>query len=723
MTDVATASPTRSLKSGTSLSGARTTDVTAASPTLSTDSGTSPSIADVTDVATASSTLSADFGKSSSGAGGSEDTAASSVRLLDRPELGRARSTASTANAGHGSAEPRVAPTVRGIAMLAGPIALSTVALLTSQSVVLAMLGRMGVGALYVRSLYSPVALLFTALTQGIAVTVQVGVARSVGRGRLQDVPGQLGSLARLGLAIYAVVGAALVAGTPLLATFLGAAHGSVGEFRGFLAAMALATMATFLGELGAASLRGRGAPAFATISTLTSITCVIGGVYVLGFRLGLGLMAVPAAVALGGGAQIALDVVWLRRLGLLAAPRALGRWVSGTPRRLAAIGAPVSASFVVLFLVNSLLLRVMAPFGERAVAGFNLGYTVQNMVILPAVGLGSAIAITMNQWRAAGRPDVAERALRRGVVLVLGSYLPAGAAVFLARGPLARTLAADPAVAAQIERFLGVVGPTFACTGLVLAVFTVLEQTGYGPIAAGMNAFYFASIVVIGSVLTARAHDPGMLYRTIAVAALTGPVTAFPLAWRLLRRSAAERPSAASTEPDGEWTAREYGPCDRDLVLSWYEDPDFRYRAEQPNLLSEAEIDALLSEWDQVLLVGGVPVGLYAVEPHGDASDTHYLLRLRLRAGLSDVAWWVRAYDEVTATLSARLDLQRLTLLLVEDDHVPLDAARAAGFHHEGALPGLAVRGGARLAVAHLALLRPHAAAGRAPQPTGGGR
>jgi hypothetical protein len=351
-------------------------------------------------------------------------------------------------------------------------------------------------------------------------------------------------------------------------------------------------------------------------------------------------------------------------------------------------------------------------------VAGFTIAYTLQTLVILPAVGAGSAIAIVMNQCRAAGRPALAARAYHRGLLLVAAGYLPASALAAGLGGPVVRLLAADPVVREQATRYLGLVGPTFVCTGLVLATLTVLEQTGYGPVAVLLNVLYFAEIVGVGGWLTASAGDPVMLYRTTAAANLTGPAFVVVLALVLVRRGrrgAATPPAAppatppATPAPAPAWAAGPPGPEHRAAVLDFFTEPDFHFRTDHPGVLSEAEIDALLGDDARVLLAAGEPVGLYAVEPFGDGWTTHYRLHWRLRAG-APAAWWAGAFEQVVAALRAEREVVRLAVTVADHDPRGLAAADAAGLTREGVLAGVVVAGGVRGGRVHFARTWPPA-------------
>src|SRR5262249_23448206 len=142
-----------------------------------------------------------------------------------------------------------------------------------------------------------------------------------------------------------------------------------------------------------------------------------------------------PCAVVASVAGGLLLDAVYLHRYGLLHGVLR-GRWhASGfreAVRVLSTVGVPVGGTFVVLFLANSATLRVLARYGEAAVSGYGIANTTQIVLIVPAMGLGTAIAILTNAGRGPS-------AVRRGVILAAVLYLSLGVLVGLTAGPLAR--------------------------------------------------------------------------------------------------------------------------------------------------------------------------------------------------------------------------------------------------------------------------------------------
>jgi Na+-driven multidrug efflux pump len=277
--------------------------------------------------------------------------------------------------------------------------------------------------------------------------------------------------------------------------------------------------------------LRGAGRTGIAAIITATYVTINLG-IVSADLALHGGLMVVPIAAGAAGAVEIALGFGALVHVGLVR-PRRLTAWRPDTWRMLLRIGLPVGITSVVLAVVDLVLLRIVGPAGQQAVAGFNVGYTIQAAVIVPAVGLGSAIAVLMNQ-SLPGHGLAAYRVVfRRGLLLATAGYASVTVALILLGGPLASVMSGNPAVAEQARHFVMIVGPTFGCTGLTLVVLTILEQVGHGRIAVLMNSGYFLVVLVIGALAVHAHHQVTGLYWTMAIAAVIGLVTGMPITVR----------------------------------------------------------------------------------------------------------------------------------------------------------------------------------------------
>src|SRR5690606_4742070 len=401
---------------------------------------------------------------------------------------------------------------------------------------VLTFLMWVGGDAMYVRAVYVPLSLVYSAITAGLSMSMQAAAAQEVGAGNPEGVGRQLTGFLVGGLAASAVLGSVLAAGGSAVASLVGVGAADEPAFRAFILAMAPAMLFPVAGELLAAALHGTGATGLGSAVGRTYLVIDIAGMYLLATVFGWGLMAGTTAGGAGGAAQCGLGVLLVRGRGVRRGRRMRP---SAAGRLFLRIGAPVAISYVVLFALNLGYVRILAPFGPDAVAGFSLVYTLQTLIVVPGIGFGSAIAIVMNQARGAGRPEHAWRALRLGMSVTAAGYVLVVLTVVLGGQALLGGLAADPAVAEEARRAFGVIAPTWAFMGCMLTAVAVMEETGYGIAALAGNLLWAGVVLAVGWALTSEAATPVPLYRTMAVANVVGLVVGGPLGLLLLKRTA----------------------------------------------------------------------------------------------------------------------------------------------------------------------------------------
>jgi Na+-driven multidrug efflux pump len=351
-------------------------------------------------------------------------------------------------------------------------------------------------------------------------------------------------SMAVVGLAATTVVTAVVAAGAGPLATLLGAQSGTAAAFTTFVRLMCLVIIAEVPYLVLAGALRGMGRTGSASIVAMTVMVIQVTGVAVLGAVLHPGLISVPCSVAGSALAGLALAVAFLRRTGsftIRGTGTPLRDGIGPAARILASVGVPVGGTFLVLAVANTATLRVLSRFGAAAISGYGIANATQVVLIVPAVGLGTAVAVLVNQ----NGGGTAMATVARGAVLAAVAYTSMGVLVWIAASPIAQIASSDPRVRAVAGTYLHVVGPTLACVGIMLAGLTVLEQTGSAFLALSFNVGYFGLSIGIGAVLAHHAGRYQPFIDTLAVANVLALIAVAPLLVHRIRRLTA----AAATQ------------------------------------------------------------------------------------------------------------------------------------------------------------------------------
>lgn len=423
----------------------------------------------------------------------------------------------------------------QGVLRYAGPMILAEGIGTAVPVVVIALIGWMGDDALYVRSLFMPVVFAFIAVQISIAVTTQVAVALSAGR-QYDSAAASAWWLARVGFAATAVVSAIFVFAAPLLADLLSVRPDVREQFEWFVRWVALAQTTGIGPVVCAAVLRGAERPRSAAALLLTAGGLEVAGVVALGLpnTAGWGLWSVPVAIAASGVLATAGGCLLIRSVGLWRRDRPIGG--RGESTLLKQVGIPVGAAYGVIFGSNFALTWVVSVFGAATVAGFAVAYTLQTLIIVPGMAIGSATAIVVNQCRGRGETDRFRQVVHAGLTITGVLYALIAVVCWAGREWIALAIAQDPAAASETAAFLTLVAPTYLFLGVVLASLSVLEQTGAGVLAVILNATYFGLICVIGGYFARSAGEATPLYQTMALFNLLGGVVVMAVLWHVRR-------------------------------------------------------------------------------------------------------------------------------------------------------------------------------------------
>lgn len=378
-----------------------------------------------------------------------------------------------------GQADHRT-PVALRILWLALPLMAGTLIAAGLQVLKTAILTHHGdTAALFTLAQVQPAFILMLACLESLAIANQVFSSKSVTNWPRGDVLRATRAFTIIGLGLTLL----LVAGF-FAAGFLLSDWWPVGQQ--LLPAMGLfiLSMSPFLlFELRNGALRGQGRTGQALIAfgVLIAVDAVITWVGVVHFDLGFN------AVLLGNaaGPLVALPVViWMLR-------REIGKAVPGPVEafRKHMIGMTIGVAgpvFVSMFAGSAsaaVIFPAMAALGPDVSSAFLILVRIRIFFIIPAVAMGSAIAILINQLPERGYGAEKRKTLLTGVTLVLVVYAMATAAIYAARFLLVdqvvppQSLALSAATLGLIEQLIA----TFYLIALFTMAQVILEHLGFG--------------------------------------------------------------------------------------------------------------------------------------------------------------------------------------------------------------------------------------------------
>ena len=408
-----------------------------------------------------------------------------------------------------------------------------------AQFAIVAALGRMGDEALYLQSLYMPFFLLFAAVQMAIEVTNAICVALAYGR---SDRPA-IGSIASgamgVGLLILLCLAGAVALLAPTLAGVLGVRAESMDLFVSFMRWTALAQLPNIASIVFASGLRACQRPRTAALNSIAIAASRVAGVLALGVAGGLGVFSVPLSIAASGTLGAALGWWAWRRSGIGTVRPAMWHGARAIAPTLLTTGIPVAAGLLMTAAASAGALRLLDRFGPTVVSGYSAAQSLQNVITVPAIALGSACGVLINNLRGEQRPDRLPDAWKVATQATLVTYSLIAVLAWLARAPLAGLVSDSPAVVAEVERYLTAVALTYSGVGLFLVMRVILEQLRSGALSLALQATLFLTTLLAGGWLAHRMSSVSAFYAVIAVANLIWPIPATVLALTVIRRQA----------------------------------------------------------------------------------------------------------------------------------------------------------------------------------------
>jgi putative MATE family efflux protein len=336
------------------------------------------------------------------------------------------------------------------------------------------------------------------ALAMGLSAAATAIIARLVGE---KDRDGAALAAVQV-IALSAVLGVALgVVGAvlaPSLLEVMGATHAVVSIGAGYTALMLGGGVTVFLMFVINAAFRSAGDAAVAMrslwLANLLNIAlapCLIFGVGpfprmgLLGAAVAMtGSRAVGVvyqlAMLLGGGRRVAVA-----RRHLVASARVV--------REIVRVGTPATLQVLIETASWLALVRIVAEYGDAALAGYTIAMRVVIFALLPAWGLAAASATLVGQNLGARKPDRARSSVWRiaGYNLVL--LAPAGIVFFVAPKLVVGLLTSDAATAAYAADCLRIVAVGFLAFACGMVAMQSLNGAGdtRTPMVVNLASFW----------------------------------------------------------------------------------------------------------------------------------------------------------------------------------------------------------------------------------------
>jgi putative MATE family efflux protein len=277
--------------------------------------------------------------------------------------------------------------------------------------------GKLGPDAVAVVGMTDSILMLVFAVAIGLSMGTTAMVARRIGEGdpeRASITAVQAIALGSILAVLLGLIGA-VFAGDFL--TLMGGDADLVRNGSIYTAIILGGNITVMLLFLINAVFRGAGDPAIAMRALWIANLINIGLDPILIFGWGpvpaMGLTGAAVATTVGRGIGVVYQLLRLARgRGRIAVGREMLVIEPAIMRRLIRISAIGVLQFFISTASFLGMVRIVAVFGDTALAGYTIAVRVIVFVLLPAWGIGNAAATLVGQNLGAGRPERAERAV-----------------------------------------------------------------------------------------------------------------------------------------------------------------------------------------------------------------------------------------------------------------------------------------------------------------------
>ncbi len=448
---------------------------------------------------------------------------------------------------GHDRLEQFLANPRRAIWTVSGPMMAGMVLMVLSTVVETAMVGRLGHHALAAMTLVFPVLFTMIAVVNGIGTGIAALVAQAIGRRDLKEAERIGGTAIGLGIAlglVFLVCG--VFFGHPLL-RHMGATE-QVQElaFRYFLV-LSLSAPLVFVGAFLRFLLNGEGDARTPMVISLFVMVINLGLDYLFLFPLDLGLAgaAMAGAVAQTFSSAALLYLLLFRRNNLVKLHWRALRPDPAAVKSVLAIGIPNSLTQLLMSAGAVLLNRAVASYGDEALAAFGVGSRVDQVAVMPVMGLAAGAVSVIGMFAGAGRADLVKQMTLYAGRWSLTIATVLGFIAFMGSVPLMRAFTHEASTIEFGRHYLSYMVFVYPLMGISMMGARILLGLNFPNLSLAVVAvrlFGFAVPIAYLSAFILHAAIDGIWWGLVAGSVASASATLLLIRWIVFQRDPTER-------------------------------------------------------------------------------------------------------------------------------------------------------------------------------------
>ena len=253
--------------------------------------------------------------------------------------------------------------------------------------------------------------------------------------------------------------------------------------------------------------------------------------------QLGVKGAALAMIIGQGLGMIISLRILFRGEKSRLKLTLKGFRLDVGSIWQMVKIGLPALVMGVQGNLGQTLLMKIIAPFGTLAVAGHTLNQRVEMFVLMPSFGLGTGAGVLVGQNLGARQPQRAERTGWIATALVEGFMALCAVAVLIGAPGLMSIFTREPELIGLGSDFLRIACAGYLMNGIITGLQTSISGSGDTMAPMVISIISTWTILLPAAFLLPRFTDLGVYgIRWAMVLSLTFGAIAYTIYFRLGR-------------------------------------------------------------------------------------------------------------------------------------------------------------------------------------------
>ena len=393
--------------------------------------------------------------------------------------------------------------------------------------------GMVSPEAMAVLSIVFPVIFFFVSFAMGIGAGLTSFIARAFGAGDLE----KAGHIAANGLAFSVVISVLLAVSGILFAkpifVLLGAGPDILDSVLDYCRIIFIGFIFIFFGAFSNSIIRGEGdtKTPMKFLVFQTAVNLVLDPIFIFG------LGPIPAMGVRGAALALVISrVIWvLLCVKHFASGKSQVKPVFRNfrfdPRLLKEIlrvGLPSTITFLSSSIGLMVFMKLVSGYGSLAIAAFGIGGRIENIAILPALGMSGAVLTIAGQNYGAGNIERTRTTIKHAIFLISVFMISVAAIALLFAGPINTIFTRDARIIALGTSFLFFRAPFWALMGVRIMIGAGFN--GAGKPRVGLLTLLFGLFIMglPATFMLKSLMGLNAVWAGLSIANLTGAAAAY---------------------------------------------------------------------------------------------------------------------------------------------------------------------------------------------------